>query len=879
MSDDKAEKIESGSTPTEADPKAGSADDTTVILREGEQEDSPAQSSKQSGRALGTTIGGHYQLESRIGSGGSSAVYLAKDLALGRKVALKLLLSGAHFSEEERLRFQREGRAVGSLDHPHIVRIFEFNTTENDEPYLVMEYLQGKSLADIVKERGGLKPAEFIAWTIQVVQALAYAHKRHIVHRDVKSSNIVIVQNDAGESIAKVVDFGLARPEEEAGKGLTLTGTIFGSPHYMSPEQCRGERVDARSDIYSFGCVMYECLTGDVPFSGASILETFRMHLEDRPKPFAAKLKNMQNAADVEKIVFKCLAKNPNDRYADAEHLETDLRSLERNTRSGFLSSSLSLARKVKSDTSSRFGKFLKPLIALALVAGIGGAVVAARPQVITDLADKKWTELDLSAQHAFDAGDLKTAEKYYQQGQKFAVYAPVSMRLLRETESLRGELDLAYARSDDAAKKTLKERLRKLEQSSPSKLPFSLSLLQESLFKLKQSDDPEKKKRNTQQASYVLNCANDAADVLIQEGKLFEATDLLQSVYDKASEFIPDSDSVIPRSLLNLVAMYINSDPHRSFFYINKCHNILQEKSMPALAKARFLSDLGRAYLIASRPEKSIPPLTEAIEIYRYQNSLTGLAAGTAFLRLAECQARLGDVASASTTLDQAELVLNNTEPKLSFNQLRCNLTRAEILLVSGRTSEAMEKLNAELDKQERVFPKNYNDLSEALYWNARLMMRMPYSEQNASKIDAMGARCVAIFERGEHKAFAGTISLLLGDYQALNHKLVAAEASYIKANTIASSMRTIDYYAQVAVLNNLGEILIRRAQYQRAYETLKKAEQYLTKANSMPIGAIVGTQPTTVNYLYKRLAECSEKLGLRDEQKKYAEKVEASF
>lgn len=853
------------------------SDDTTIVLSDGNLDAAQGRGEKQSARALGTSIGGHYRLESRIGSGGSSAVYLAQDLALNRKVALKLLLSGAHYSDEERLRFQREGRAVGSLDHPHIVRVFEFNTTENDEPYLVMEYLQGQSLTDIIKERGPLKVNEFIAWTEQVVQALSYAHKRHIIHRDVKSSNIVIVRNDAGDSIAKVVDFGLARPEDEVGKGLTLTGTIFGSPHYMSPEQCRGERVDARSDIYSLGCVMYECLTGNVPFSGASMLETFRMHTEDQPRPFAIRLKDAQNAADIERVVFKCLAKNPADRYADADKLEHDLRELERNSRSGFLSSSLSFARKLKADTSARFGKLTKPLILVTVVVGLCGITLLAKPQLISDYADKYWQELDLNAQHAFDRGDLESAKKYYRESVKFAAMAPVSRRDLREAESVRGQLDVAIAAHDDAAAKTLKEQLIKIEP--PIKLPISLTSLEQSLAKLQPSDNPEKQKENTRQVVYILNSANDAAEVLIQEGHLLEASELLQSVYNKTNNFIPDNDSVIPRSLLNLVAMFINTDPHRSFVYMTKSDTILKEQNLPKLAKARFLSDLGRAYLIANHPEKSMAPLTEAIEIYRYENSLTGLGAGITFLRIAECQIRFNDAAAASNTLGEAEHAFAAGERKLSFNTLRCNLTRAEILLVNGQVPKAMAILDRELDQQEKLFPKNYHDLSESLYWYVRLLMRLPYNEQNAKKIDAMAARCWSMWMRTEHNAFAGTMAMNLGDYQARNRRLVDAEKSYNQCIQIARSMRNMDYYSQVSVFNNLSEILMRRGQYQRAYDLLKQSEKYLVKANAMPIGAIVGIQPATVQYLYKRLAECTEKLGMREEHDKYMRMVESSF
>lgn len=876
MTEKKSDNSKQNERAFETDPPGHLGEDTTIILKDADEDQQSANKIKPQGRALGTTVGGHYQLEARIGSGGSSAVYLATDVALNRKVAVKLLLSGAYFSDEERLRFQREGRAIGALDHPHIVRIFEFNSTENDEPFLVMEYLQGKSLSEIVKEKGSLTLSEFISWMKQVVQALSYAHKHGIVHRDVKSSNIVIVQNASGESVAKVVDFGLARPDEEAGKGLTLTGTIFGSPHYMSPEQCRGERVDARSDIYSLGCVMYECLNGHVPFEGASMLETFRLHLEEQPKPFAAKLKSAPNAADIEKVVFKCLAKNPADRYQDAERLEQELNALEKQARSGALATLGALGRRMK----SRLGKHSRTAAVILILIALLPIAVMLRPQLVTDFTDKYWADTDLKAQRAFDSGDLETAAKQYAAALQLAESLPVSKREVRIKEGLLGQLDLAFATKNAEQKKRLKARLLDLDNANyqRGKLPVSIVELMQSAKKLKHSDDVKQQQNTTRDAVFILNGANDASEVLIQDGHLLEASDLLQAIYDKTSDFIPENDPVIPRTLINLVAMFINTDPQRSFIYMTKSYRILKETAIPPLAKARFLSDLGRAYLVASHPENGIPPLNEAIEIYRYENALSGISTGQAFLRLAECQARLRQPSEAASSLARAEQAFEFGE-KHPSNTLRCQLTRAEIMLENGQIEPALAILNTQLDEQEKLLPKRDQDLTEALYWKARLLMKLPYTEANANTINKLAGRASAIWERTEHNAFAATLEVTLGDFQATNRKLVDAEKSYARAIELCSSMRSVDNYSKVSMLNNMGEILMRRSQFDRAYDILKQSEEALHKANSVAIGAIIGIQPQTEKYLYKRLAECAERIGKRDEALKYKEKVESSF
>lgn len=893
MTDEKADKFKTTESVNEKDPPGHLVEDTTVVLQNGIDEGLHRKQTKQAGRTLGSTIGGHYRLESRIGSGGSSAVFLATDLSLNRKVAVKLLLSGAYFSDEERLRFQREGRAVGSLDHPHIVRIFEFNTTENDEPFLVMEYLQGKSLADIVKAKGALSFDEFLSCIKQVVQALAYAHKRGIVHRDVKSSNIVIIENADGEKVAKVVDFGLARPDEETGKGLTLTGTIFGSPLYMSPEQCRGERVDARSDIYSLGCVMYECLTGTVPFNGASIMDTFRMHIEEQPWPIAAKLKAVKNAADIEKVVFKCLAKNPADRYQDAERLEEVLNGLEKNSRSSMWASAASQGRVVRAGATGIFSRHGKVLVPVATIVTAVLCVLLLRPQIFTDAFDNYWSSLDLKAQQAFDTGDYETAAKDYKRGFDFANFAPVTRKELRIKESVLGQLDLATLLEDKKGIKqwtTELDTVRKLIPDAPGMTFSSMPGLLDQLKELKASVDREAAKENStgatkdatiRSAAGILNRANDAAEVMIEDGRCIDAGNFLETAYLGTADYLPDHEPVVPRSLLNLVTIKINTDPLKCFVYLNRCHNLMKEqkKSLPPLARAHFLADLGRCYLLALQPALATEPLEEAVEIYRYQGWLTGAGAGTAYLRLSEAQIRMGHPQEAKSSLEQAEVAFNTGEKPSPGSILRCALTHAEILIKTGNAAEGMAILDQQLLKQEKTFPKRYSDLSETMYWYTRMMVYLPHSDLTENRAKFLGSRVCAMWERMQEYAFASTIWMALGKYSGEIRKLVEGERFYLRALDNFKHMKSADYFSTVSMYSNLAEIYMRRNDYQKAYGLLQKAEETQAKAKIAQIGSIIGTSHTTEKFLYERLIETTEKLGLREENKKYRALVESAF
>src|SRR5512142_1109897 len=210
---------------------------------------------------LGTTLSGRYRLEARIGAGGMSTVYRALDETLQRPVAIKLMNREVASDSDQLERFRREARAVAQLSHPHIVGVIDAGEDES-RPYIVFEYIEGETLKERIRRLGRLPVPEAVAYSIEIARALGAAHERQIVHRDVKPQNVLIDE----EGTAKVTDFGIARSMTE--EGLTADGRVLGTTDYVSPEQALGQDVGPQSDLYSLGIVMFEMLTGDVPFSG-----------------------------------------------------------------------------------------------------------------------------------------------------------------------------------------------------------------------------------------------------------------------------------------------------------------------------------------------------------------------------------------------------------------------------------------------------------------------------------------------------------------------------------------------------------------------------------------------------------------------------------
>ncbi|HHY90139.1 MAG TPA: Stk1 family PASTA domain-containing Ser/Thr kinase [Clostridiales bacterium] len=266
---------------------------------------------------IGKVLGNRYEIVERIGGGGMALVYKAKCRLLNRFVAVKILRPEFTNDEEFVSKFKRESQAAASLSHPNIVNIYDVGNDENDIYYIVMEYIKGKTLKQIIREKGVLDPETAIHIAKQIALALEHAHSNHIVHRDIKPHNILITEDGR----VKVTDFGIARAVTSS--TVTNTGNVIGSVHYFSPEQARGGYVDKKSDIYSLGIVLYEMITGRVPFDGESPISIALKHIhESVPLPSQF---NKDIPKALEDIVLKALQKDQIKRYSSAAEMIEDL--------------------------------------------------------------------------------------------------------------------------------------------------------------------------------------------------------------------------------------------------------------------------------------------------------------------------------------------------------------------------------------------------------------------------------------------------------------------------------------------------------------------------------------------------------------------------
>ncbi|MDT5412029.1 MAG: eukaryotic-like serine/threonine-protein kinase, partial [Mycobacterium sp.] len=263
-----------------------------------------------------------YELGEILGFGGMSEVHLARDVRLHRDVAVKVLRADLARDPSFYLRFRREAQNAAALNHPAIVAVYdtgEAETAAGPLPYIVMEYVNGVTLRDIVHTDGPMTPTRAIEVIADACQALNFSHQHGIIHRDVKPANIMISTTNA----VKVMDFGIARALSDSGNSVTQTAAVIGTAQYLSPEQARGDTVDARSDVYSLGCVLYEMLTGEPPFVGDSPVAVAYQHVREDPVPPSRRYEGI--SADLDAVVLKALAKNPENRYQTAAEMRSDL--------------------------------------------------------------------------------------------------------------------------------------------------------------------------------------------------------------------------------------------------------------------------------------------------------------------------------------------------------------------------------------------------------------------------------------------------------------------------------------------------------------------------------------------------------------------------
>ncbi len=336
----------------------------------------------QDDRLVGTTIDGRYEVEAILGEGGMGLVYKARHIVLNKPLALKVLRPDVSRDEEIITRFRQEAQSASAIGNQHIIDISDFGVLPDGSTYFVMEYLGGTDLTGAIESSAPLEPVRVVHIAKQLCQALGAAHEAGIVHRDLKPDNIYLVKRGGDPNFVKVLDFGIAKVGGASSK-LTRAGQVFGTPHYMSPEQCAGSGVDHRTDIYALGIILYEMTTGEVPFDADNLMGVLTKHLYEEPT--RPRERNPSIPADLELVILKAIAKQADSRYQTMAELLEDLKRVEagvgtmaREDTQGFVTGQPGSVSVPTDDYVPGAGGRRWPIVlAAVLLLGLGGAGVA----------------------------------------------------------------------------------------------------------------------------------------------------------------------------------------------------------------------------------------------------------------------------------------------------------------------------------------------------------------------------------------------------------------------------------------------------------------------------------------------------------------------
>ncbi len=342
-------------------------------------------SSTLAGPWSGAIIDGRYRLTEKLGEGGMGSVYKVEHVRMGKVLALKVLRPDIAVDKKIKQRFQQEARVVSKLSHPNTIQVFDFGELEDGSLYIAMEYVSGRDLAWMLRSHGSLPERRATSIVTQVLASLSEAHEQNIIHRDIKPANVMLVKRKDGEDLVKVLDFGIAKlTEDENRKHITGVADLLGTPAFMSPEQARGEDLDARSDLYSVGAMLFELVTGRGPFVGPSVMSIVTQHLTEDPPRFEDVAPDKYLSGALEQVVRKALAKRREDRFASAEQMGAALERLRSDA--GFYSGHftpvpeevVTASKMVRREDFDRFERSLRmkrtlaPLLVLGLVAVTG---------------------------------------------------------------------------------------------------------------------------------------------------------------------------------------------------------------------------------------------------------------------------------------------------------------------------------------------------------------------------------------------------------------------------------------------------------------------------------------------------------------------------
>ena len=827
----------------------------------------------------GSILAEQFEIISLIGRGGMSAVYKARQLTMERLVAIKVLHLHLVSHSVTMKRFQQEAKAVSKLTHPHIVAVHDFGTLPERQPYLVMEYLEGDTLAAVLEREKLLGFERALPIFRQICQGLEHAHQRGIIHRDVKPSNVILLQSEVVPDFVKIVDFGIAKLLPLSGiegQKLTRTGEVFGSPQYMSPEQARGHSPDARSDIYSLGCIMYEVLTGEPPFLAQSLLETMYMRLTDDPAPISDKRPDLGVPYAVEDVVLKALSREPDQRQQSmaelAGQIEKTRAELERPSiiRSPIHKGSAGLRRLFRQ--GKRF--WLKLSVALAaltlFLAGtllwveftggrMGGDAERSRHEVL-------WSRYDQDGQKLLDQGNYGEAERalkaavaeaerfgeqdrrlsvslnklvtVYQLAGKRAAVDQVRQRLASIRQLAQTAAGDADSNLDEVADLTLRlvpKKLQKSDQAHSEQLAEKLNQLAALCINTQDYDKAEQLLSkaleieaktvgpNSEQAARTMTAL--AHLLHINEGKYEQAKPLYEQALAIREKASGGQDPEVANALRMLAHLYQDMGQYARAedFYRRALAIDEQTLGQDHPTTATVLTALGGLYQLEGKYDHAESLYRRALAVYEQVFGPDDIKVGMSLNNLAGLSFGSGKYAEAIPLYKRALAIYEQRRGADDPSVAKILNNLAVVSYQQGHYDKAEPLFKRALAIRERSLPPEHPELAQSLNGLAQIYS----AEGKYQQAEPMLERALAINEKAfgpDHREVALVLNSL-GQVYEDEGRYGKAEGLYQRALEIRESSLGPDHPDVARSLNYLADVYVKEGKLGPAEELLTRA------------------------------------------------------
>lgn len=677
---------------------------------------SKSQSTRIHGKAS-QFVSNRYKIGDLIGVGGMGAVYKAYDPQLDRTFAVKILQSELAGDPNAVKRFEQEASAMCGLTHANVVAVYDYGVSKDGAPYIVMDYLDGMGLDKMIESEAYLDPHRVAGLFVQVADAVEHAHRKRVIHRDLKPSNIIVTASDTGVESVKIVDFGIAKvmPEgDRTTQGLTQTGELIGSPYYMSPEQCTGTKMDSRSDIYSIGCVMYECLSGKPPFEGENPIQTILHHLHDLPQELTGRFRSLQIPDTLNYIVMRCLEKHPGDRYQSADALKRDLELFRMNL-------PVEIVKPKRPQAKTRIINQLKvtsvvasgvaSVVVLGVVVAVGLGVINPHKQegkLSALRVQEQWTALDLQGQDAFDRGELVSAGQYFEQALKL-VENSAAYPLVAASYSELADLARANQKFDEAS--LLDKRVEQIKDDEAALTSGIVRRLDGALAgQVTRKSELEE----------IGNSANDQAAALIENGNVTRAAEILDLATRLTKEKFGADSELMTRCLHNQA--YLQHELHNLPDAIAKYKEALalERKVLPSdhVHIATTLLYMVRAQLQSGERDQELlqKQLNESLGIFRRINGPYSPRVARVRYHIGQLYYQFNELPKARSEVEAALTSLSNSKEPAPEWTARCYHLLALITSNAEYFQKAIQQFERQPTKDYPFIIRTLVDYSRAI-------------------------------------------------------------------------------------------------------------------------------------------------------------------